>query len=96
MLGHLFYLIVKEQFEKIRDGDPFWYEKRLSPYMVKHINKTRLSDIIKRNTCLKNVHIPKNVFVYCCKPKKTKCCSCKVNYPHKPKIHSYNCNCKHK
>ena len=60
MLGELYHKVVKEQFERIRKGDRLWYEMRLSCKQVKFINNTRLSDIIKRNTCLKNV--PEDVF----------------------------------
>ena len=55
MLGPLFHKIVKEQFEKIRDGDKFWYECRLPYELLKLIKCTKLSDIIKRNTDIKHV-----------------------------------------
>lgn len=61
MLGPLFHKIVKEQFEKIRDGDKFWYENRLPCELLKVVKCTRLSDIIKRNTDIK--HIQKWVMV---------------------------------
>jgi peroxidase len=62
MLGQLFHKIVIEQFYKIRSGDKFWYENRLSKSQIKFINNVKLSDIIKRNTDLRCV--PDNVFVY--------------------------------
>lgn len=59
-LGTLFHYVVKEQFERIRTGDRLWYENRLSKCQINHINNTKLSDIIRRNTCLKKVQY--NVF----------------------------------
>jgi peroxidase len=61
MLGELSHTVVLEQFQKIRSGDRLWYENRLNEKLIHHINKTKLSDIIKRNTCTK--HVPCNVFV---------------------------------
>lgn len=62
MLGELFHKVIKEQFERIRNGDRLWYENRLTGKQICFINNTKLSDIIKRNTCIK--HVPKNVFVH--------------------------------
>lgn len=56
MLGSVFQKIVKEQFEAIREGDKFWYETRLDRTLVHCIKKTKLSDILKRNTSICNVH----------------------------------------
>ena len=50
MLGPTFHTIVKSQFERLRDGDKFWYENRLTNSQIKLINNTKLSDILKRNT----------------------------------------------
>lgn len=49
-LGELFHAIVLDQFLRVRDGDRFWYEDRLSPELVDEINNTTLSDIILRNS----------------------------------------------
>lgn len=61
MLGELFHKVIKEQFEKIRNGDRLWYENRLNCSQIKYINSTTLSDILKRNTCLKEIQY--NVFI---------------------------------
>lgn len=50
MLGELFHTIVLDQFIRLRDGDRFWYENKLSDDMIDLINDTSLSDIIMRNT----------------------------------------------
>jgi hypothetical protein len=49
-LGELFSLILKEQFETLRDGDRFWYEETLSKDEIRKVERTKLSDIIRRNT----------------------------------------------
>lgn len=76
LLGKLFHKIIKEQFEAIRDGDRFWYKRRLPCKIVKHIDNTLLSDIIKRNTSIDDIQ--KFAFkLQKSKPKKKKCvCSC--------------------
>jgi hypothetical protein len=49
-LGELYHLIVKTQFEALRDGDRFWYERKLSGAELQEVRVTRLSDVIRRNT----------------------------------------------
>ncbi len=49
-LGELFHLIIKTQFESLRDGDRFWYEITLSDEELEEVRSTTLSDVIKRNT----------------------------------------------
>jgi hypothetical protein len=45
------------QFERLRDGDRFWYEHDgdFSPVEVAELRQTRLSDVIRRNTKLANL-----------------------------------------
>ena len=50
MLGELFHTVLVDQFTRIRDGDAFWYEGRLSKDERAMIDSTSLSDIIERNT----------------------------------------------
>lgn len=52
MVGETFATILKEQFERVRDGDRFWYQNRsdLSPFQQNMIQETSLSDIIMRNS----------------------------------------------
>jgi len=49
-LGELFSTILKSQFEALRDGDRFWYKKTLSRDETRRVERTKLSDIIRRNT----------------------------------------------
>jgi len=60
-LGPLFHGMVIEQFVKLRDGDRFWYERALSPMERRRVKRTRLSDVIRRNTDIKR-EIPRDVF----------------------------------
>lgn len=49
-LGELFVAIVKGQFKALRDGDRYWYSETLSDNEIRRVERTKLSDIIKRNT----------------------------------------------
>lgn len=60
-VGELFFTILKEQFEALRDGDRFWYELTLSETELLEVQETRLSDIIRRNTDIDD-EIPDDVF----------------------------------
>jgi len=52
--------ILVQQFAAIRDGDRFWYERNLSSEDLRRVRETKLSDVIKRNTGLRNIQ--RNVF----------------------------------
>lgn len=61
--------ILVNQFERLRDGDFFYYENDswFNPQEKDQIRNTRLSDIIRRNSAL--IHLEGNVFkVQDCKP----------------------------
>lgn len=49
LVGELIFTVVKLQFERLRDGDRFWYE-RLPDEVLREVAGTRLADIIRRNT----------------------------------------------
>ena len=51
MVGETFATILKDQFERVRDGDRYWYQNRdLDSMQLMMIENTSLSDIIMRNT----------------------------------------------
>jgi peroxidase len=60
-VGELVYTVLKLQFEALRDGDRFWYKRTLNKDELKTIRRTRLSDIIRRNTDIGD-ELPDNVF----------------------------------
>lgn len=60
-VGETMYKILKTQFEVLRDGDRFWYERYLTASMIKELKQTYLSDVILRNTNIKNLR--KNIFI---------------------------------
>jgi hypothetical protein len=60
-LGELFYEIIVMQFEALRDGDRMWYRRMLSKKERRQVERTKLSDIIRRNTDIGD-EIPDNVF----------------------------------
>ena len=54
MVGELFFHVIREQFEALRDGDRYWWELALGPQDRQRVENTRLSDIIRRNTGIGN------------------------------------------
>jgi hypothetical protein len=61
MLGELFHNVVVDQFVRIRDGDQYWYEDRLSQEQLDYVKELQLSDLIAANTDI--THIQDNVFL---------------------------------
>jgi peroxidase len=59
-VGELAQTIVADQFERLRDGDRFWYQRIFSGESLRRIENTSLSDIIRRNTSVSNLQ--ENVF----------------------------------
>ncbi len=62
LVGEVFYTILKDQFERLRDGDRFWYENNFQGKELRNIKKTTLAKIIKRNTNVGD-ELQKNVFI---------------------------------
>ena len=52
--------VLKDQFERVRDADRFWYQRGYSGAVRQEIEQTTLADVIQRNTGVRN--IPANVF----------------------------------
>ncbi len=54
-VGELVRTVLVDQFERLRDGDRFYFESAelaLEEELIREINETRLSDIIQRNSTL--------------------------------------------
>ena len=62
IVGRMFFEILSDQFTRMRNGDRFWYEIEpgLSKAEVRKLKKTKLSDVIKRNTLIDKLQ--ENVF----------------------------------
>ena len=59
-MGETFTAIIVDQFERLRDGDRFWYENVFSGEVLKEINGTTLADVIERNSDVSGLQ--ENVF----------------------------------
>jgi peroxidase len=64
MFGELLHVILKRQFEQLRNGDRFFYafDSGLTEEEKIQIHHTRLSEVIRRNTSLEEIQ--DNVFFY--------------------------------
>ncbi|HBL32137.1 MAG TPA: hypothetical protein DD490_35390 [Acidobacteria bacterium] len=62
MVGATFSAILRDQFERLRDGDRFWYEIYLPQDLVRQVRDQTLARIIRRNTTIGNELQP-NVFL---------------------------------
>jgi len=72
LVGEVFLAILKDQFERLRDGDRFWYENSMSSREIRSIERTSLAQVIRRNTRIGR-EIQDNVFlVNSDNPKKSK------------------------
>lgn len=61
-LGETATVIIADQFERLRDGDRFYFENTLSNRELREIENTTLGDIIERNTNLTTMQ--ENVFFF--------------------------------
>ncbi len=61
-VGPLFQRIIADQFQRLRDGDRFWYERQFQGKELDQLRNTTLADIIRRNTTTTNLQ--DNVFFF--------------------------------
>ncbi|QDT48597.1 peroxidase [Symmachiella dynata] len=54
-VGLLIHTVIADQFERIRDGDRFWYQNVFEGSELEELESTKLSDIILRNTGIENI-----------------------------------------
>ena len=59
-VGELMQTVLVDQFERLRDGDRFWYENVLAGSQLAAVQQTTLSDVIMRNTDIEG--LAQNVF----------------------------------
>ncbi len=52
LVGELISVVLKAQFEALRNADRFWYQRILNPDQLEQVRNTRLADIIRRNTSI--------------------------------------------
>ncbi|MFO0904008.1 MAG: peroxidase family protein [Pirellulales bacterium] len=61
-VGPTFQRILTEQFQRLRDGDRYWYEREFRGVELKQIRSTTLADVIRRNT--ETTNLQDNVFFF--------------------------------
>lgn len=58
MVGETFNAIIADQFQRLRDGDRYWYENdpyfAANPELLESVRATRLADVIRRNTSIED------------------------------------------
>jgi peroxidase len=52
LVGETMFTIFKDQFQRTRDGDRFWYESYLDPTTLALVQQQTIGAIIKRNTTI--------------------------------------------
>lgn len=62
LVGELIQTVLAEQFSALRDGDRFYFESHMDRRQAEQIRRTRLSDVIRRNTDIGD-EIQNNVFL---------------------------------
>ena len=58
--GQTMMRVLKKQFYALRNGDNYWYRRTFTGAELRKLERTRLSDVIKRNTQITNLQ--RNVF----------------------------------
>lgn len=67
-VGELLNAVIVDQFERLRDGDRYWYQNVFTGDTLQEIENTTLADVIRRNTSITNIQdnvfYDDSVFVY--------------------------------
>ena len=50
LVGPLIRAVLRDQFERVRDGDRFWYQRLFTGTALERLEETRLADLIRRNS----------------------------------------------
>lgn len=61
LVGEFFHRVLLQQFENLRDGDPYWYTRDLDRPTQDFIESLTLGEIIRLNTAVDR-ELPRNVF----------------------------------
>jgi hypothetical protein len=61
-VGPLVRRIIADQFERLRDGDRFWFERTFSGAQLAQLEHTTLADVIERNTGVRGLQ--DDVFIF--------------------------------
>ena len=61
MVGETLRAVLSDQFERLRDGDRYWYQNYLRPELIEVVEAQTLGVIIRRNTGIGD-EIPEDVF----------------------------------
>ena len=61
-VGPTLMAIISDQFQRLRDGDQFFYEREFSGRLLQQIDNTTLADVIQRNSDITNLQA--NVFFF--------------------------------
>jgi hypothetical protein len=56
MVGELVHAVLEDQFERVRDGDRFWYEIYLPPTLRSFVHTQSLAKVIERNTRIRGLN----------------------------------------
>jgi peroxidase len=54
LVGELFWTVITDQFERLRDGDRFFYENVFTGEELAELKATRLADVLRRNFRLRD------------------------------------------
>ncbi len=61
-VGELTSTVITDQFERLRDGDRFWYQNTFQGRTLRELQQTSLADVIQRNTDVEGLQ--DNVFFF--------------------------------